>query len=181
MWGHGQTAISNISAITLTWHKLVGQEQLPGCWTLSWDGAIPALPSREPRRGTRKQPSVPTCANASLLSKGMVPRVEHSITAARRDELLNTLRRFFFILQKSLRAILMVLKKIGFLSAFFFSLLILFFKGFIHSVSFQAVAITCFHYLIPDLWKTGKLIGLRVRVKAKLILNEQRFRSFKCS
>lgn len=111
----------------------------------------------------------------------MVPRVEHSITAARRDELLNTLRRFFFILQKSLRAILMVLKKIGFLSAFFFSLLILFFKGFIHSVSFQAVAITCFHYLIPDLWKTGKLIGLRVRVKAKLILNEQRFRSFKCS
>lgn len=136
------------------------------------------MPSREPRRGTTKQPSVLICASASLFSKGMVPRAEHSITAPRRDELLNSLRRFFFILQKSLNAIK---KRLDFFSAFHFFFINIIFKAFILPVSFQIVAITCFHYLIPDLWRTGKLTGLRVIMKAKPILNEQRFKSFKCS
>lgn len=136
------------------------------------------MPSREPRRGTTKQPSVLICASASLLSKGMVPRAEHSITAARRDELLNSLRRFFFILQKSLKAIK---KDWIFFSAVGFFFINIIFKGFILPASFQTVANSCLHYLIPDLWRTGKLIGLRVITKAKPILNEQRFKSFKCS
>lgn len=69
--GQGQTVIYNIPAVGLTWYKAAEQDQLS--WQAEhWSGVTPALPSREPKRVIGKQPWIPTCADANLLSKGMV-------------------------------------------------------------------------------------------------------------
>ena len=123
--GQGQTVIYNIPAVTLTGYKPVGQDQLP--WQVEHSPDLESAqhcPQGNPREGLESSlgyPPVPmpVCSLRGWYLEQSNPLATPSLAVVRRDELLNPLRGFFFILQKSLRAIPIVYKRIGYFFSFF--------------------------------------------------------------
>lgn len=116
--GQGWEAIYNIPAITLTWYKPAGQDQLPWQAKHSPDVESPQhCPQGNPREGSE----ISLMYQFALYGDGTWSRVIPWLHPPLLwSEELNPLRGFFFILQKSLRAMLILYKRIRFVLSFFF-------------------------------------------------------------
>jgi len=161
-------SIYNIPAIIFTWYKPAGQDLLP--W---WAEHSPDLESpqhcsqRNPRQGSKSSLAyrpvpMPVCSLKGWYLEQRDPLIIPSLTVVRRDELLNLSRGFFFILQKSLTAIPIVCKMIGYFFQLFFSLLTLFLRSFSQSLFFfrQSQFMLYLSHCYSETLEDWKLVGL---------------------